>query len=1458
MNNKRGLLAVVMALAMVFAATTILVDEADADPVAGGDGATEVAYVSSDGNDGSGAVGDRTKPFKTVMGAVKQDNVGEIVLLSNVDWFASPDSDDIAKAITIRSDGTAKYTIKLTTSVSVTDNLTIQNCTINTTGDDWQFVVNSNATIKTEGCTFTTESTVTDPHAVNTRNAGGAEFINTDFSNMKVTYVTTEIVMVFKNCQNVYVNTGMNVSVYKLAKETVTSTLTDEGIYIDDETDVSSFKIYQGITVTVSSEMNLVADRILVKDETKFANIATITGSGSITGTFVLYEPEVDGNEHADVYLQTITFAGRNTITEDVQVTVKSATVASDAILSVAGEVTLYEEGGSTGTLTNNGKIFVISEGASIPAIIGGTGSVDSSAVQEDAYFGGRVVTENTVFSRNQIVNIVADTELKNALLVIKGTLVVPEGVTLTLSEGSAIWIYGAESKLYNNGTIVVASDGRSTGDGYPRTHATNKVPIALGVYGGYVENNGSIYLSCEREAFIDNYSLYIEGAIFDNNGEIQIDEFNVLGICVKEASAGTPAVGEKTILNNNADATITVEGMLVGYVDNASTVVIDGTAWGYISLVTTDAAVDVISMQGYSAGLRIDNEGLFIKKDTYVTTTGAEKVGAASSISLNTRERGYSIGGFTIGTAFAYDSVTKVYSPYIDVSGAVSGETNADSDSNTVIEVGTVALAGDVRVTGTLSVSDEVDVSEKSEGSNAKLSVSGEMVLETYVAGEFAVPTVEVTGKLVSTKKIMTSVTTIVASYYEIKEDKANEIEEQHIYTNFADAVSAAPKKITVYGTETKISTDIAVPTGIEITFDGANKLNVTSDGKLTVADGSKMKLATTGAEVKGVLHFENKKNLNGTVKSDVVITDDRSVTYCGIAYAMANATAGQTVTVSEGAVSPLKIEKDVTIPAGVILDTGAVDEVEVCKGATLTIDGALDLGAAELIIDLADADQTAAGAKPEGKVILNGTIVSEYGQDASIPGAYYTTTVKGVTSYYIEPVAVAAPNIATVDDLTMEIRAFATDLALGDVSFTGTTEESAAVKIFGKVNGNITLDLASVEFGAYAFKGTITNGTGTLASEGTATAGFKVGSTTADDVKKLTVSGSFTADVYKTVTASGDVVFSNFDANSVTVDGDVIVVKPSTGDVTSTITKLKVNGTVTVDNDATLSVSGDGSYAEVLGSVAAIPATDSKGAGKVNVTDLYLGLTEKMVTGAGAAISENVSVSGYMYVVDGSTFPADMVEGKKYVALYVEDALWMTVYYMGADSAPVVEVSEVPVENVKLVDWVDDKGTSKTKDVEGKDTFQIDVNDKKLYAKIDYNVYQVQFFVSEGVDDVYIDGVLVPTVDGAMKVNVAAGTHTVSYTLANGYTGTAKMLVDGKEVSGLTFTAEGDVGTTFNITLQGIEKAPAEVGGGDAPTVIQPEKDEGMSLTDILLIVLVVLIVIMAVIVALRMMRS
>ena len=100
--------------------------------------------------------------------------------------------------------------------------------------------------------------------------------------------------------------------------------------------------------------------------------------------------------------------------------------------------------------------------------------------------------------------------------------------------------------------------------------------------------------------------------------------------------------------------------------------------------------------------------------------------------------------------------------------------------------------------------------------------------------------------------------------------------------------------------------------------------------------------------------------------------------------------------------------------------------------------------------------------------------------------------------------------------------------------------------------------------------------------------------------------------------------------------------------------------------------------------------------------------------------------------------------------------------------------------------------------------------------------------------------------------KLNVAAGEHEITYKLGNYFSGEATMTVNGTAVTGNAFTTSGTdpEDTQVTIYLQGIEASAPETPSGSS--------DDGMGLTDYLLIVLVVLIVIMAIMVALRLMRS
>ena len=225
------------------------------------------------------------------------------------------------------------------------------------------------------------------------------------------------------------------------------------------------------------------------------------------------------------------------------------------------------------------------------------------------------------------------------------------------------------------------------------------------------------------------------------------------------------------------------------------------------------------------------------------------------------------------------------------------------------------------------------------------------------------------------------------------------------------------------------------------------------------------------------------------------------------------------------------------------------------------------------------------------------------------------------------------------------------------------------------------------------------------------------------------------------------------------------------------------------------------------------------------------------------------------------------------KSTEFYVEDSLWMTAYDVSGAGIDLTGTEDKGVYDyyLKPTDLTDSKFSAWQYEQDGKLTnvpASKSVGDyDKVYAAIDYEIYTVTVFADPGIDAVYIDGKLMPsgyfpTVDNAgnitqvagFQLNVAAGTHEITYKLGNYFSGEATMTVNGTAVSGNAFTTSGTdpEDTQVTIYLQGIEASAPETPstGGSS--------DDGMGLTDYLLIILVVLIVVMAIIVALRLMRS
>ena len=210
------------------------------------------------------------------------------------------------------------------------------------------------------------------------------------------------------------------------------------------------------------------------------------------------------------------------------------------------------------------------------------------------------------------------------------------------------------------------------------------------------------------------------------------------------------------------------------------------------------------------------------------------------------------------------------------------------------------------------------------------------------------------------------------------------------------------------------------------------------------------------------------------------------------------------------------------------------------------------------------------------------------------------------------------------------------------------------------------------------------------------------------------------------------------------------------------------------------------------------------------------------------------------------------------------VEDKDWITAYAVSGDLY-INYVNIAPVENAEFKYWQNTDG-----DVV-KDNVQIGAsNCDKVNDVVDDEIYTILVNPAAGIESIAIDGNLmqfgsITDYDGSIRTQmyyivVKAGTHDITCKLANGYSGEAKFAIvdsqttDGLDasISGNKVTVSGDKGSVL-VQITGISAS-----GYVQPTEPAQDDNDGLSLTDILLIILVVLIVVMAIIVALRLMRS
>ena len=1158
---------------------------------------------------------------------------------------------------------------------------------------------------------------------------------------------------------------------------------------------------------------------------------------------------------------------------------------SSKNIVTVNGSWTLV----AGSHVTVKGKL-VVPEGATLKIEAGATLEIMNSAVFQ---IDGNLEIDE------------ADTTAKQpagSLTVTKGEAIVNGNVSI-----SGDIVANDKVTIAQDGVLTIAATGNMKGTGFS-VEASGTLEIK-GTYGKVVSGASTTY----QDVSIKNAGSVVIDSSVPAGSKLTIS--NVLAgasVDVKKytmtasATGGIKVTDEDLVLTTFRDtqAKVDVDVVLSGQ-SNVITITpgFTGDASKVDASVSGVTIVSGMSTKALTSSTVPDKvtEGIYKGKQYSKTMDISGTVSAAYTVKENqtvdtTKNATAAIVIAANGTA------TKS-----NVGFAVTGELSLGDNVTLTNSVGTLAVTGTVKATekATFTNSDTVKVTKEGEVALVTKTLAGNVTATMYVT-----KVKDSTGKETSTNH-----------YVDINKALAA-----------ASAEGSEIKTLTMRADQ-KVNADATLKDGVTLDI-GAKKLSIDkadAEITLTIAKGATVKGSGT-IDVKDTLFAEDKTNVKVTnivsdVKTEEIGADGKALKngwakWTNLTVALADAPEGSVITVTGEKVT---LESNTTVKAGVTLVIPATSYMVLNSGVTLTVDGILktdgqiyakggfDLTAQKVANTAASGERS--NAKYSSTVIVNGklmsgtetvygngefkntegTTISEYGalfkngNGAPIAGAYYTEG-----AYYV---------IAGLETALKDVSVIESDIQIhgkvvaGDISVKGTenltkivvkaddttTKSSGTVKVIGTA-----LTVKSVALDGVAL---VIENDATAANSGYFTGSAVIGDASvaanhatgfefsAKDSKAL-LKGTVKIDSDKTDAfgiAAGTIYTDASFAVDVKTEGTAPSVKclnamtvaagatfAAEGD--STIAALVVDGTLSVPANKSMTVT----ELTVNGTVKVDAATSTSASGTLNVTNLYIGITEKDTTGAAAAFSGPVTITAAdAKVLISSDATVDdafvaSLDGLKSTKVNVNGSVWFTAYGKGVAT---FDLKTVHVQNVELNGWAKTEGGEVLKNDETNSTvrytfgFTGNAYFENLYALIDTQVYKIVIKADEGIADVYLNGQamaygLVKNDDGgfyyAYSSTVAAGDYKVTYTLKNGWSGEAKLA--GDNVSGMSFKVSGDYSKENVYQLTGVEKS----GYVEPVTPSEDKSDDGLTVTDYLLIVLVVLIVILAVIVAMRLMRS
>ena len=1186
---------------------------------------------------------------------------------------------------------------------------------------------------------------------------------------------------------------------------------------------------------TVNFNVPTNAENVTIKiaggsDTTPNVVLKNVTGSFTVTGGSVVFKDTINSSMIIDL----VTTGGSADVKfVNAVITSNSVITLGDGITySVEGDVRLYgkilssapngvvdgttvkDDGVRTITVAD-GNSFTAYPGATIGkgVIVNGGGDIDVSSAMSTVTLNDDIESDFNASQSQKVV--IADTlTIKSGYtMTILGELVINENCTLIIEDGAQL-IVGSGSAIATgvtvNGVIEVEEGGEFTVD--------NAKDVTVN---GTITSEGTVTINSKVTVKTGGSIEILEAdeSIIDVKQGLTIEAGGELSVSGKMKVSADGISNKGTVVLNNAILAADSDQM---------------ADWIYINMAADGAVVDVRSVIAETASvLRIQDNGLVFETDKNGNVTNKVENDTEDNAIHMKFAAGDGIRNLNVTEKVTSEKKGDVtnYSNFMYISGNLAVESE-----NTTPGTVEITLRGVGENDGKLIVDTDATLTI-GKGISFKMNAGDMLVNGSVVAtADGAVFGTQSTGVITVNGMVTVNdeIDAINAFHY-IGDDE----NQYHYYTTLATSIANGATDIDFVG-NTEVMENVTIPAGTRVTADGNAQMTIGSlenrDVTVTVADSASIRDGKV--VVNGTLVFENnKRDMRTAIESDVKIDEEPKMTYTNIYTALDNAESGK-VTITRDTVT---LNQDITVKEGVTLVIPANTTVQMWNKVALTVDGTVENSGK--IVNIAGDNATVAGTfnpmkdgktnTDAAKIVVNGAFKSmEYtnyetseADEVSyyIPGAYYQIIDTEGSWYWITPVEDAAAVAANVED---GIEIFGT-VTVGDVTFAGSTEEGAenvVVTVTGKLTaGTVTLSRADLVVDGQ-FDGTVATAVGSIAVVNANN--FTVSdSYDADDNEIMTLAEAPAQadDEIKAhnITVSSGIVTVNKSLNVNGVDfevasGAIVMVTGKGAELTTEGTtdndKLTVDGTLTVADAGMVDVG----ILTVKGTFNVIPAdAEQKTAdGEATIGTLLVGIeidekTGGYVNATAATVSANaIDGLGAIIVSAESTVTGELIDNEDYTEFYVEDALWITVYNLGeAGNIVTYNASATTDKNTygyvptdlptcEFVGWKDTDG----KLIAGADVEVGAPNYDKVYAEIDYNVYNIVFTLDNTIGSVAIDGQMLSydmflggyVLPGGQELT--AGQHTVSYTLAANYEGTPTLSSQNVTVSGMTFTLDGN----------------------------------------------------------------